>query len=155
MVCLFVRTRLLPAFQTRTGIPYGTVNLLSGVPEGETTIASLAGGGTLSIEMQLLSRLTGNPSYGRAAKLAARALWVRRSQYNLLGKHICTRKGEWTESLSGIGEASGRSWKKAKSSNLIHCHPPPTHPKAPTLTVSTNTLSNIIFFFQRMTIFRY
>jgi mannosidase alpha-like ER degradation enhancer 2 len=98
--------RLLPAFDTRTGIPYGTVNLLSGIPEGETTVASLAGGGTLSLEMELLSRLTGNEEYGRAAKLAARALWMRRSPCGLLGKHICTRRGDWTETLSGIGSNS-------------------------------------------------
>lgn len=98
--------RLLPAFDTPTGIPYGTVNLLSGIPEGETTVASLAGGGTLSLEMELLSRLTGNEEYGRAAKLAARALWMRRSPCGLLGKHICTRRGEWTETLSGIGSNS-------------------------------------------------
>ena len=35
--------RLLPAFDTPTGIPYGTVNLLHGVPPGETTVTSLAG----------------------------------------------------------------------------------------------------------------
>lgn len=98
--------RLLPAFSTKTGIPYGTVNLLSGIPQGETTIASLAGGGTLSLEMELLSRLTGNPEYGKAAKLATRALWMRRSQLGLVGKHICTHRGEWTETLSGIGSNS-------------------------------------------------
>ena len=31
--------RMLPAFNTETGIPYGTVNLQSGVPKGETEIA--------------------------------------------------------------------------------------------------------------------
>jgi mannosidase alpha-like ER degradation enhancer 2 len=98
--------RLLPAFSTRTGIPYGTVNLMSGIPKDETTIASLAGGGTLSLEMELLSRLTGNEEYGRAAKLAARALWMRRSRFNTYGKHICTQRGDWTESLSGIGSNS-------------------------------------------------
>jgi Glycosyl hydrolase family 47 len=98
--------RLLPAFKTKTGIPYGTVNLLSGIPHGETTIASLAGGGTLSLEMELLSRLSGDPSFGKAAKLSARALWMRRSPKNLLGKHLCTHRGEWTESLSGIGSNS-------------------------------------------------
>jgi ER degradation enhancer, mannosidase alpha-like 2 len=98
--------RLLPAFKTQTGIPFGTVNLLSGVPKGETTIASLAGGGTLSLEMELLGRLTGKEKYGRAAKLAARALWMRRSPQNLFGKHICTRSGDWTEYLSGIGSNS-------------------------------------------------
>eukprot|EP00980_Cylindrotheca_fusiformis_P003096 scaffold720_cov114-Cylindrotheca_fusiformis.AAC.4 len=98
--------RLLPAFSTRTGIPYGTVNLMNGIPKDETTIASLAGGGTLSLEMELLSRLTGNPEFGRAAKLSARALWMRRSRFNTYGKHICTRRGDWTESLSGIGSNS-------------------------------------------------
>ncbi|CAJ1930189.1 unnamed protein product [Cylindrotheca closterium] len=98
--------RLLPAYATHTGIPYGTVNLLSGIPLDETTIASLAGGGTLSLEMELLSRLTGNMEYGKAAKLAARALWVRSSQFNTFGKHICTQRGQWTESLSGIGSNS-------------------------------------------------
>jgi mannosidase alpha-like ER degradation enhancer 2 len=101
-----IGSRLLPAFETRTGIPYGTVNLLSGIPKGETTIASLAGGGTLTLEMELLSRLTGDPSYGQAAKLSARALWMRRSSLNLFGKHVCTHRGEWTESLSGIGSNS-------------------------------------------------
>lgn len=98
--------RLLPAFTTRTGIPFGTVNLIDGVPQGETPIASLAGGGTLTLEMELLSRLTGNPVYGKASKLAARALWMRRSDLDLLGKHICSDSGVWTETLSGIGSNS-------------------------------------------------
>jgi len=101
-----IGNRLLPAFNTTTGIPYGTVNLLTGIPKGETTVASLAGGGTLTLEMELLGRLTGNKEYGRVAKLAARALWMRRSPRGLLGKHICTHKGEWTETSSGIGSNS-------------------------------------------------
>ena len=35
--------RLMPAFDTPTHIPYGTVNLRFGVPKGETVISSLAG----------------------------------------------------------------------------------------------------------------
>eukprot|EP00978_Attheya_sp_CCMP212_P005562 scaffold12477_cov47-Attheya_sp.AAC.1 len=98
--------RLLKAFDTKTGIPYGTVNLLYGIPPKETTIASLAGGGTLSIEMELLSRLTGDASFGKAAKLASRALWLRRSSIGLLGKHIDIGSGRWAETLSGIGSNS-------------------------------------------------
>jgi len=98
--------RMLPVFNTPTGIPYGTVNLLTGIPEGETPIASLAGAGTLSLEMELLGRLTGNNEYGRVAKLATRALWMRRSPLGLVGKHICSRRGDWTETLSGIGSNS-------------------------------------------------
>jgi hypothetical protein len=80
--------RLLPAFDTPTGIPYGTVNLVHGVPAGETPIASLAGGGTLCLEFHLLSKLTGDDRFGKAAKLATRALFGRHSGVSkLYGKH--------------------------------------------------------------------
>lgn len=102
-----IGTRLLSAFDTPTGIPYGTVHLQYGVPLGETPIASLAGGGTLSLEFELLSRLSGDERFGKAAKLATRALSRHRSEnLNLLGKHIDTRTGSWTETLSGIGSNS-------------------------------------------------
>lgn len=101
-----IGARLLPAFRSKTGIPYGTVNLLYGIPSGETPVASLAGGGTLTLEMELLSRLTGDSSFGKAAKLASRALWMRRSSLNLVGKHIDVQTGSWTETLSGVGSNS-------------------------------------------------
>jgi len=102
-----IGSRLLCAFETDTGIPYGTVNLLYGVPKDETPVASLAGAGTLTLEFELLSRLTGEGSFGEAAKLATRALWTRRSLgLNLFGKHINTKSGQWTEHLSGIGSNS-------------------------------------------------
>ena len=49
--------RLLPAFETKTGIPFGTVNLRYGVPNGEVPVASVAGAGSLSIEFGMLSYL--------------------------------------------------------------------------------------------------
>ena len=42
--------RLLPAFDTTTGMPYGTVNLRHGVPEGETSITCTACVGTFILE---------------------------------------------------------------------------------------------------------
>jgi len=102
-----IGNRLVHAFNTASGIPYGTVNLLHGIPPQETTVASLAGAGTLTLEFELLSRLTGNLKFGKAAKLATRALWVRRSQeLNLFGKHIDVKSGKWVEYLSGIGSNS-------------------------------------------------
>jgi hypothetical protein len=98
--------RLLPAFSTDTGIPYGTVNLRKGVPKGETEIASTAGAGSLSVEFEVLSRLSGDPRYGDAARHAAAQLYKRRSAIGLLGKHIHTRTGKWYESVSGIGSNS-------------------------------------------------
>ena len=82
-----IGTRLVHAFDTKTGIPFGTVNLLRGVPLGETEIASLAGAGTLTLEFELLSRLTGDPSFAKAAKRSTRSLWLRRSAgLDLFGK---------------------------------------------------------------------
>lgn len=64
--------RILPAFNTRTGIPYGTVNLRSGIPKGETMISSTAAAGTLLIEFEVLSSLTGDPRFGNAASIATK-----------------------------------------------------------------------------------
>lgn len=105
-LALDLGARLLPAFDTATGIPYGTVNLAYGVPEGETAVASLAGAGSLSLEFGVLSALTGRPEFGRRARRAVAALYDRRSVLGLLGKHINVRSGKWVEALSGIGSNS-------------------------------------------------
>jgi len=107
--------RLLPAFETSTGVPYGTVNLVKGVPKGETTIASLAGGGSMSLEFEVLSRLTGNPTYGHVARRAVKALWRKRSDSGLLGKHIDVVSGRWVESVSGIGSNSDSFYEVGQS----------------------------------------
>ena len=44
-------------------MPYGTVNLIHGVPYGETPITCTAGVGTYLVEFGALSRLTGDPIY--------------------------------------------------------------------------------------------
>eukprot|EP00968_Pinguiococcus_pyrenoidosus_P008911 scaffold664_cov260-Pinguiococcus_pyrenoidosus.AAC.32 len=95
--------RLLPAFDTPTRIPYGTVNLRHGVPAGETVIASTAGAGTLSLELAYLSVLTQNGTYAKAGDAAALGLWNRRSKLDLVGKHINTQNGQWTEPVAGMG----------------------------------------------------
>lgn len=96
----------MPAFDTKTGIPYGTVNLRFGVPKGETKIASTAGAGSLLLEFQILSHLTGEDRYGNAAFTATEALYNRRSTLDLLGKHINTETGQWQETVSGVGSNS-------------------------------------------------
>ena len=59
------------------------------MPIGETTIASLASGGTLSVEMELLSRFTGDRRHGNTATLATRALFINNSRHvSLVGKHV-------------------------------------------------------------------
>ncbi|KAF3456902.1 hypothetical protein FNV43_RR01556 [Rhamnella rubrinervis] len=95
--------RLLPAFDTPTGIPFGSVNLLHGVDEHESKITSTAGGGTLTLEFGVLSRLTDDPIFEQVTKNAVRGLWARRSKLNLVGAHINIFTGEWTQKDAGIG----------------------------------------------------
>lgn len=58
-----VAKRLIAAFDTKTGMPYGTVNLRHGIPKGETAVTCTAGIGTFILEFGTLSRLTGDPLY--------------------------------------------------------------------------------------------
>lgn len=96
----------MPAFKTKTGIPYGTVNLRHGVPKGETEVASTAGAGSLFVEFGVLSFLTGERHYGDLAFTAVKALYTRQSPAGLVGKHIHISSGRWVETLSGIGSNS-------------------------------------------------
>jgi ER degradation enhancer, mannosidase alpha-like 2 len=54
--------RLLPALQTESGIPFGSINLRRGVSPTETPVTCTAAAGTLLLEFGLLSRLTGGRS---------------------------------------------------------------------------------------------
>jgi hypothetical protein len=75
-------------------------------------VASLAGAGTLSLEFELLSRLTGDLSFGKAAKLATRALWIRGSPgLNLFGKHVDSHSGLWIERLRYVGRRFELQWQ--------------------------------------------
>ncbi|KAL5542102.1 hypothetical protein UlMin_009812 [Ulmus minor] len=94
--------RMLPAFDTPTGIPFGSVNLLYGVDEHESKITSTAGG-TLTLEFGVLSRLTNDPIFEQVTKNAVRGLWSRRSKLDLVGAHINVFTGEWTQKDAGIG----------------------------------------------------
>uniref|UniRef100_A0A182NNM9 alpha-1,2-Mannosidase n=1 Tax=Anopheles dirus TaxID=7168 RepID=A0A182NNM9_9DIPT len=98
-----VAQRLLPAFDTATGMPYGTVNLRHGVPYGETAVTCTAGIGTFILEFGTLSRLTGNPVYEDVAMNALVALYDHRSPIGLYGNHIDVQTGRWIAQDAGIG----------------------------------------------------
>lgn len=98
-----VAHRLIAAFDTSTGMPYGTINLRSGVPPGETSVTCTAGVGTFIIEFGTLSRLTGDPLYEEVAYNALNALYHHRSQIGLVGNHIDVMTGTWTAQDAGIG----------------------------------------------------
>ncbi|KAM4622474.1 ER degradation-enhancing alpha-mannosidase-like protein 2 [Discoglossus pictus] len=95
--------KLLPAFNTPTGMPYGTVNLLNGVNPTETPVTCTAGIGTYILEFATLSRLTGDPEFERVAKRALKGLWESRSEIGLVGNHIDVVSSKWVAQDAGIG----------------------------------------------------
>lgn len=97
-------TRLLPAFDSPTGMPYVWVNLKTGAIRGENT--NPAEVGTLLLEFGTLSRLTHKPVYYQKAKAAVVAVWSHRSPLNLLGSEINVRTGQWTDPTANINGGS-------------------------------------------------
>jgi len=65
-----VAHKLVAAFDTSTGMPFGTVNLEHGVPHNETTVTCSAGVGTFIVEFATLSQLTGDPLYHEVGYLS-------------------------------------------------------------------------------------
>lgn len=93
--------RLLPVFNSPTGMPYVNVNLKTGAVRDEQT--NPAEVGTLLIEFGTLSKLTGKPVYYDKAKHALVELYNRRSTIGLVGAGINVKTGAWTEPTSNIG----------------------------------------------------
>lgn len=93
-------TRLLPAFESPTGLPYRYVNLKTGQVRGEVTNPAEAG--TLLIEFGTLSKLTRKPVFYNKAKRALMELYDRRSSIGLVGQRINVETGKWTNTDSHI-----------------------------------------------------
>ena len=92
--------RLLPAFESPTGMPYVEVNLKTGkVRNPKTNPAEI---GTLLIEFGTLSKLTGKLVYYDKAKRAVVELYKRRSPIGLVGSEINVETGAWTDPTSHI-----------------------------------------------------
>ncbi|XP_065178422.1 ER degradation-enhancing alpha-mannosidase-like protein 3 isoform X1 [Sycon ciliatum] len=100
-----IADRLLPAFETGTGIPYPRVNLRYGMVSSllSTTSTCTACAGTMLLEFATLSRLTGDFTYEEKARKAMDAIWQRRSPHLLVGTTIDVHTGEWREQDSGVG----------------------------------------------------
>lgn len=95
--------RLVPAFHSPTGIPFGSIHLTEGVLPNESIIASTAGAGSLLLEMGTLSRHTGMGVYYNYAFRAMKAMFDRRSNFGLVGNHINILSGTWVATESGVG----------------------------------------------------
>jgi mannosidase alpha-like ER degradation enhancer 2 len=92
--------RLLPVFNSPTGMPYMFVNLKTGKTRGvESNPAEI---GTLLLEFGTLSKLTGKPIYYDKAKRAVVELYNHRSKIGLVGSSINVETGNWIDTTSHI-----------------------------------------------------
>ncbi|EGX95433.1 Glycoside hydrolase, family 47 [Cordyceps militaris CM01] len=137
-LALDLSERLLPAFYTKTGIPYPRVNLRSGIPfyinsplhqdsedtepvvgNAEITETCSAGAGSLTLEFTVLSRLSGDPRFEQAAKRAFWEVWERRSDIGLIGNGIDAERGVWIGPHSGIGAGMDSFFEYALKSHIL------------------------------------
>ena len=94
--------RLLPVFNSPTGLPYVYVNLRTG--QTRDPLTNPAETGTLLLEFGTLSKLTGRPIFYEKAKRALVETFKRRSPVGLVGESINVETGAWT---STDGHISG------------------------------------------------
>ncbi|KAF2090370.1 glycoside hydrolase family 47 protein [Saccharata proteae CBS 121410] len=134
--------RILPAFNTETGLPYPRVNLRSGIPfyansrlnmdaehgqcnyktstaAPEITETCSAGAGSLVLEFSTLSRLTGDKRFEKVAKEAFWAIWSRRSSSGLIGSGIDAETGQWVSPYTGIGAGIDSFFEYALKSHIL------------------------------------
>uniref|UniRef100_A0A3B4BMC6 alpha-1,2-Mannosidase n=1 Tax=Periophthalmus magnuspinnatus TaxID=409849 RepID=A0A3B4BMC6_9GOBI len=101
--------RLLPAFNTTSGLPYPKINLRYGVLNplsriGTETDTCTACAGTMILEFAALSRLSGDSVFEKHARKALDVLWNRRQkESDLVGTVINIHNGEWIRRDSGVG----------------------------------------------------
>ncbi|MBP6003539.1 MAG: glycoside hydrolase family 47 protein [Pyrinomonadaceae bacterium] len=92
--------RLLPVFDSPTGLPYKNVNLRTGKTSG--AVSNPAETGTLLIEFGTLAKLTGKQVYYDKAKRALVETYKRRSPIGLVGTNINVETGKWTNPDSHV-----------------------------------------------------
>jgi mannosidase alpha-like ER degradation enhancer 2 len=92
--------RMLPIFNSPTGMPYEYVNLHTGAVRGADS--NPAEVGSLMLEYGMLARLTGKQIYYDKAKHAVIELNKRRSKIGLVGVGINVDTGKWTDETAGI-----------------------------------------------------
>ncbi|XP_073830370.1 alpha-Mannosidase class I a isoform X1 [Musca autumnalis] len=107
-----VADKLLPAFQTPTGIPYGLVNPKTGMSKnyGWASGASsiLSEFGTLHLEFSYLSDITGNPLYKERVQTIRQILKDIEKPKGLYPNFLNPKTGKWGQlhmSLGALGDS--------------------------------------------------
>ncbi|KAI8803729.1 glycoside hydrolase [Cladochytrium replicatum] len=101
--------RLLPAFETQTGIPYNQINLKTGLFSKDSYVdmkktSQIAEAGTLQLEFQYLSDITGNPVYAEKALFAMeQILATKKPVKGLYPRDIFVEDLEFADEIYEIG----------------------------------------------------
>jgi len=93
--------RLLPAFNSPTGMPFRYVNLQTG--KTRDPLSNPAEIGTYLLEFGKLTQYTGDSVYYKTAKKASFEVFKRRSKIGLVGTIIDVNTGNWVNAESQIG----------------------------------------------------
>ncbi|BAO76030.1 alpha-mannosidase/ calcium ion binding / mannosyl-oligosaccharide 1,2-alpha-mannosidase [Winogradskyella sp. PG-2] len=120
--------RLLPAFNSPTGIPYHSVNLKTGKTsgnhgKGSGNIVNTAQAATYLFEFGILSYYSQNPKYYQAAKKATMAVFKRKSNIGFPGDLINVESGEWTNNWSYLQAGMDSYYEYLFKSNLLFPDP--------------------------------
>ncbi|CAJ2505712.1 Uu.00g131060.m01.CDS01 [Anthostomella pinea] len=97
---------LLPAYESRSGIPYASVHLgkKKGLPShADGGASSMAEAATLQLEMKYLSYLTGNATYWRKAEKVMKVLDDNAAKVGLLPIFVHPQTGNFTTSEIRLG----------------------------------------------------
>ncbi|XP_046434864.1 mannosyl-oligosaccharide 1,2-alpha-mannosidase IA isoform X2 [Neodiprion fabricii] len=104
--------RLLPAFETETGIPHSLINLRTGVSKNYAWASSgcsiLSEIGTMDLEFTYLSDVTGNPIYKEKVRRVRTVLKNQNKPKGLYPNYINPKTGKWGQhhmSLGGLGDS--------------------------------------------------
>ena len=114
--------RLLGAYESKSGIPYATVNLQTtkGIPSNQDGGASsTAEAGTLQLEMKYLSQLTGNEVYWRKAEKVMQVLDDNGMEDGLLPIYVNADTGKFTTSEIRLGSRGDSYYGKSGVCMLI------------------------------------
>ena len=101
MLAIQLADRMMPAFNTPTGMPWRYIHLQTG--KVRDSINNPAEIGTLMLEYGKLAKLTGNQKYYELAKKAIMGVYARRSALGLVGIQVNVINGEWVNTESQIG----------------------------------------------------
>jgi hypothetical protein len=109
--------KLLPAFSTKTGMPWRMVSLSSRSVQDQ--IATPTQVASLSVEFSLLSKLTRNPLYNKKAVQAAEALFALRDSFGLLGTRIDVQSGLWIDKSATMADGTAGFYRNTLKAWLL------------------------------------